>query len=316
MRKTALVIVMVAAACSPADSADSTTSTEPSTTSTISTAPTTSTTVPAVTTTVPATTTTEPDDTTTTTQLAGTWAHGPLVTTAFGALGWWDGIGWLDAESEGALPVAGGEDYQVIVLDRVNRTTGGAQTTVCEPLDLIGVELAEPDLLGQFPGPYGVAISAPWELQPYLFEEVEDNGTYGGFAAELLSSRGLEVAEPVIKQLFRTDLEGDGIHEVLVVAEDVTPGFIMEEGDYSIAFMRKVVEGEVQTALLGETLVFDEMDQFGAAYSFGGVADLNGDGRMEIIVNAAFFEGFAVEVWEYVNDDLGALQVLQMGCGN
>lgn len=316
MRKTALVIVMVAAACSPADSADSTTSTEPSTTSTISTAPTTSTTVPAVTTTVPATTTTEPDDTTTTTELAGTWAHGPLVTTAFGALGWWDGIGWLDAESEGALPVVGGEDYQVIVLDRVSRTTGGAQTTVCEPLDLIGVELAEPDLLGQFPGPYGVAISAPWELQPHLFEEVEDNGTYGGFAAELLSSRGLEVAEPVIKQLFRTDLEGDGVHEVLIVAEEVTPGFIMEEGDYSIAFMRKVVEGEVQTALLGETLVFDEMDQFGAAYSFGGVADLNGDGRMEIIVNAAFFEGFAVEVWEYVNDDLGALQVLQMGCGN
>jgi hypothetical protein len=316
MRKTALVIAMVAAACSPADTADSTTSTEPFATSTISTAPTTITTVPAVTTTVPATTTTDPDDTTTTTQLAGTWAHEPLVTTAFGALGWWDGVGWLDAESEGALPVAGGEDYQVIVLDRVSLTTGGPQTTVCEPLDLIGVELSEPDLLGQFPGPYGVAISAPWELQPHLFEEIEDDGTYGGFAAELLSSRGLDVAQPAIKQLFRTDLEGDGVHEVLVVAEDITPGFIMEEGDYSIAFMRKVVEGEVQTAVLGETLVFDEMDQFGAAYSFGGVADLNGDGRMEIIVNAAFFEGFAVEVWEYVNDDLGALQVLQMGCGN
>ncbi len=305
---------MLATACSPADSADSTT--EPSPTSTSSTSPATTTTAPPPTTTTAPTTTTSPGDTTTTTLLEGHWAHGPLVTTEFGALGWWDGSGWLDAESEGALPVAGGEDYQVIVLDRLGRTTGGPQITVCEPLELIGVELADPELLGQFPGPYGIAISAPWDLQPHLFETVADDGTYAGHAAQLLSARGLDVAEPFIKQLFRTDLEGDGINEVLVVAEEVSPGFIMEEGDYSIAFMRKVVGGEVQTAILGETTVFDEMDQFGAAHSFGGVADLNGDGKMEVIVNAAFFEGFAVEVWEYVDDDLGPLQVLQMGCGS
>lgn len=316
MRKTTLVIAMFAAACSPADSADTTTSTESSLPSTTSASPATTTTAPPSTSTTPPTTTTSLGDTTTTTELEGNWAHGPLVTTGFGALGWWDGSGWLDAESEGALPVAGGEDYQVIVLDRLERTTGGSQITVCEPLDLIGVELADPELLGQFPGPYGVAISAPWHLQPHLFEVVTDDGTYAGFTAQLLAARGLDVAEPVIKQLFRTDLEGDGINEVLVVAEEVSPGFIMEEGDYSIAFMRKVVDGEVQTAILGETLVFDEMDQFGAAHFFGGVADLNGDGKMEIIVNAAFFEGFAVEVWEYVDDDLGPLQVLQMGCGS
>lgn len=236
--------------------------------------------------------------------------------TGFGALGWWDGSGWLDAEAEGALPVVGGEDYQVIRLDELDVTSGGAQTLVCPPLDLVGVELGDPDLLGEFPGPYGVAVSAAWALQPHLFEEVTDDGTYASFARDLLASRGLDVANPVVKQVVRTDLEGDGVNEVIVVAEEVTPGFLLEEGDYSIVFLRKVIEGEVQTAILGETIVLDEDDQFGAAHWVGTVADLNGDGTMEVVTNLAFFEGFAVSVWEYVDDDLGPVLVLETGCGS
>jgi hypothetical protein len=120
----------------------------------------------------------------------------------------------------------------------------------------------------------------------------------------------------VIKQLYRTDLEGDGVHEVLVVAEVVSPGFLLEPGDYSISFLRKVVQGEVQTAILGDTVVLDEDDQFAGAHGIGGVADLNGDGKMEIIGNTAYFEGFQVDVWEYVDDELGPLVALQVGCGS
>jgi hypothetical protein len=256
-----------------------------------------------------------PSTTTTTSLLDGNWADLPLVTTDFGALGWWDD-GWLDAEEEGALPVVGGEDYQTVALDAISMTTGGPQTTMCEPLDLLGVTLTDPELLGVFPGPYGVAVSAPWSLQPHLFEVLTDDGTYAGFASELLASRGLDVSDPAIKQLIRTDLEGDGVNEVLVVAEDVTPGYLLETGDYSLAFMRRVVEGEVQTAILGETVVLDEGDTFGGVYTYGGVADLNGDGKMEIILDTAYWEGFSVLVFEYVNDDLGPSMVLQTGCGS
>ena len=315
MRRLLVATVVLAAACSPGESAVTSTSlattTSPAPTTTVP--PTTS--APQVTTTTAAPTTTTLAPATSTTLLAGVWAGLPLVTTEFGALGWWDD-GWVDAESVGALPVTGGEDYQVTVMGTSALTSGGPQTTVCEPLDLLGVTLADPELLGAFPGPYGVAISAPWVVQPHLFETVDDDGTYAGFAAELLSARGLDVASPVVKQIIRTDLEGDGVNEVLVVAEDVSPGFLMEPGDYSIAFLRKVVEGEVQTAVLGDTVVLDDTGTFSGAYTFGGAADLNGDGKMEIILDAGFFEGFSVSVFEYVDDDLGPLLVLQTGCGS
>lgn len=316
MSRALLALLLVLAACSSGETAESTTTSTTSTTLvTTTTAPTTTSTAPSTTSTTAATTTTTVASDTTTSLLAGNWADGPLVTTDFGALGWWNGSDWLDAETEGALPIVGGEDYQTIVLDSLGLTSAGPQTIVCEPLELLGVQLADPGLLGDFPGPYGVAVSAPWELQPYLFEVTDDDGTYSGFAAEILSARGLDVAGPVIKQLIRTDLEGDGVNEVIVVAEDVTPGFLMEVGDYSIVFMRKVIEGDVQTAILEETVVLGDDQQYSGAHSVGSVADMNGDGKMEIVTNSAFFEGFGVSVWEYVNDDVGPVIRLQNGCG-
>jgi hypothetical protein len=322
MRRTitfALVLGLIAVACSPDDAADTTTtvaepttSVEPTTTS----PPTTSSTTSSTTTVPETTTTTVPESTTTTSSIEGDWADEPLVVTGFGALGWWDGSDWIMAEDAGALPVVGGEDYQIARIGLQAITTAGPQTFVCDPIGIIGVEVNNPELLGEWPGPYGVAISAPWELQPHLFESLSDDGTYAGFASELLSSRGLDVASPVIKQLFRTDLEGDGVNEVIVVAEDVTPGLIMEEGDYSVAFLRKVVQGEVQTAILGATVIGSGDDQFGASYTIGAVADLSGDGTMEIVLDSAYFEGLSVGVVEYVNDDLGTVTQLEVGCGS
>ena len=319
MRRTLLATVLVLVACSPGtEAADTTTSLNPTTSSdrnpTTIPAETTSTTAKSPTTTTLATTTTI-EATTTTKVLDGNWADQPLIVTGFGALGWWDGSEWVRAEDEGALPVVGGEDYQIAVVGLQATTTGGPQALVCEPLFNLGVVLDNDELLGEWPGPYGVAISAPWDLQPNLFEPFADDGTFAAIAAGLLAERGLVVADPVIKQLFRTDLEGDGLNEILVVAEEINGGFLPEEGDYSIIFMQKVVEGDVQTAVLGDSVVTDPEGSFAVGFSVGAVADLNGDGQMEIIVDSAFFEGLGVDVWEYVDDDIGLFPYLQTGCG-
>lgn len=321
MRRIPIAIAVLLAACSPADDdAGATTTlspsiTAPETTSTSAPAET-STTVAATTTSTQGTTTTSEATTTTIDEAEGNWAELPLITTGLGALGWWDGTSWIRAEDEGALPVVGGESYQLAVVGVEEATTGGPQTHVCEPLLNLGVELDEDHLLGEWPGPYGVAVSAPWELQPHLFQPFEDDGTYAGLASALLSTRGLVVPNPVIKQLFRTDLEGDGTNEVLVVAEELSGGFLPEIGDYSIAFMRKVVQGDVQTAVLGDSIITDPEGTFNVAYTFGAVADLSGDGQMELVLDSAYFEGLGIAVWEYIDDDLGPVVVLETGCGS
>ncbi|MGH8951857.1 MAG: hypothetical protein ACRDX9_10555 [Acidimicrobiia bacterium] len=272
------------------------------------------TTTESVTTTL-APTTTVPATTTTSAAVEGNWSQTPLVATGFGALGWWDGAAWVQVEAGATLPVAGGEDYQVAFLGTEGIIAGGAPTTLCEPVNNPGVVLDNEQILGEWPGPLGVAVSAPWILVPHLVEEIEDDGTYGGFAAELLAERGLDVPDPAIKQLLQMDLQGDGVNEVLVVAEDVTAGLFAEDGDYSIAFLRSTVQGEVRTAILGESVIVTATDPVVNSYSVGAVADLSGDGKMEIVLTTAYYEGIGVEAWEYVDDDQGPVPQIMSGCG-
>jgi hypothetical protein len=308
----ATLALIVAGCGQPAADTSSTSSSSTTSTSTSSTS--TSTTIGAsTTTTLPPTTTTLASPPTT--GVSGNWADEPLIVASWGALGWWSGSGWVTSSTE--LPVTGGEDYQVVAVSSSGIIQGGPQTELCEPLMNLGVELSDPDRLGEWPGPFGVAISAPWTVQPHLFQTMGDTATYQGHARDLLQSHGMTVASPVITQLFRTDLEGDGVNEVLVVAEEMSGVFSPEPGDYSIAFMRKVVDGEVQTAILGASLHPDggEDGDTPYSYSIGGVGDLNGDGKMEIVVSGKYYEGSWVEIWEYVNDDLGLVRQLQSGCG-
>ena len=79
-----------------------------------------------------------------------------------------------------------------------------------------------------------------------------------------------------------------------------------------------MIEGEIHTAILGESIVndLDDMLQNLVVFEVAAVADLNGDGKMEIVVNGTVWEGAFLQAWEYVNDDLGPVDVLSCGCGN
>ena len=313
-----VLVIILFAVCSDEEPETSTTTSEVS-----------STTVPDVTTTFPGATTTSIAEETTTSVaqttttvddglLEGNWATDPLVAASFGALGWWDGAGWVQATEATPLPVAGGEDYQVALFGVEATTTGGAEELVCDPLLNPGVVLEDPELLGGDGEPYGVAISAPWTLTPHLVEPAVDDGTYAAVAAGLLAERGLTVEDPVIKQVFRTDLEGDGVNEVIVVAEDVPPSLIGEPGDYSIAFMQRAIDADITTIVFGESVLLETEEgetPFILSFAVAAVADLNGDARMEIVLDSTYYEGSAVEIWEYVGDDLGLQQQIGSGCG-
>lgn len=219
-----------------------------------------------------------------------------------------------------SLPVSGGEDYQVVLLGSDEIVSGGTPTVQCEPLYNPGVELSDADALGDWPDPVGIAISAPWDLTPHFIQEETDNGTYSDFARPLLATGGLDVESPVIKQVVRFDLDGNGENEVLAVAEDIedSDSLFAQEGDYSLVFMRIVVEGEVRTAILGESIVTEVQEgvtPFVLSHSVAAVADLSGDGKMEMVIHEVYYEGSGWTVWEYVNDDLGPVFQIGSGCG-
>lgn len=279
------------------------------------------TTPPAVTST---TTTTSPvtsagPSTTTTTMTATTPPADPdtfLVAGNTCLLGWWDGT-WQSGDD---LPVNGGEKYQVVRLDEpISLATGSEARPSCEPLDLVSVEF-EPALPGGFREIDALAIQTDLAVRPYPVEMLDPPAAeYVQATSELLEGRAARVPVINLTQVIRTDLEGDGVDEVIISASTIPDDLISTQvGDYSIVFLRKVIEGEIHTAILGESIVndLDDMLQNLVVFEVAAVADLNGDGKMEIVVNGTVWEGAFLQAWEYVNDDLGPVGVLSCGCGN
>jgi hypothetical protein len=279
---------------------------------TASTAETTTTTTESVTSTDPSTTTTETTTTTTLPALPDTYVT--VGNTCL--LGWWDG----DWQSGDVLPVSGGEEYQVVRLDEpITTTVGSGPTSHCEPLDLVSVEL-EPPIPGGFLEVDALAIQSSGPVRPQAVEMLGLTiPAYIEATSDLLETRVQGIPIINIIQVIRTDLEGDGVNEVIVAATTIPDDLISAQvGDYSMVYLRKVIEGEVQTAILGESIIenLDNLFSNLAVFEVAAVADLNNDGKMEIVLNGTVWEGAFLQAWEYINDDLGPVEVLSCGCGS
>lgn len=133
--------------------------------------------------------------------------------------------------------------------------------------------------------------------------------TYQKIVSEYLKERDIKVTKPIITQLYRVDLEGDGVDEVIVSASNVS-GFNeklhSEYGDYSVVLLRKIVNGEVQTYPLfdlvdnykpvdEEDMLMHSMPSYYAKLI--DCIDLNGDGKLEIITAWGYYEGRINEVY-------------------
>jgi hypothetical protein len=302
-RAVTLVACFVGLAACTADPAITTTAATPA-------PPTTTTTL--VTSTEASTTT---DTSTTTTTVP------PVVDTYLTAgntclLGWWDG----EWQSGDELPVRGGEPYQVVRLDDpISLTSGSGARPFCAPLDLVSVEF-DPPLPGDFFELDALAIQTETDVRPSPVEPLGRSlPAYVEATSELLETRVPGIPIINLTQVIRTDLEGDGVDEVIVAASTIPDDLISSQvGDYSIVYLRKLIEGEVQTAILGESIVenLDNLFQNLVVFEVAAVADLNGDGKMEIVLNGTVWEGAFLQAWEYVNDDLGPVEVLGCGCGS
>lgn len=165
----------------------------------------------------------------------------------------------------------------------------------------------------------GVAIgsSANWNFQPRTPQKLEnDSKVYNQIVKKFLAGKGLTNSKIQITQAYRIDLDGDGTEEVVIAATHYKQDSSASAaaGDYSFVIVRKI-SGKKVVEILVDGDFHKRGVQFGApnAYEISTIADLNGDGVMEIVVYGEYYEGAFSNIYEVKGNS--ATSVLGSGCG-
>jgi hypothetical protein len=172
--------------------------------------------------------------------------------------------------------------------------------------------------LDDVPG-IGIGGNPGWNLQPRAAQMVDlNNAIYLKAASDVLRAKGIINKAPKIREGYRVDLEGDGQKEVLLIVTSYEEGIqpSAKKGDYSFILMRKIVGGKVQNIIVTGDFVTKKID-FGAPskYRISSIADLNGDGKLEIVIYGAYYEGNWIEAYEMKADKPADIKVLNISCG-
>lgn len=239
-----------------------------------------------------------------------------VVASRYGVMGWYEKETeeWITPETTGEIPVFGGEEYQVVSLDQPITTAIGGGATLCEPSQT-PVIIFDPQLPGSDLQPGAIAVLALWDLRPRRVLVGGDVAPEHRQALiDVVDSLGIEDPDPPVTQVISTDLDDDAAEELLLVAKRVPNDLLGRPGNYSVVVLRKQIEGEWQTAVL-ETSTGVADNVYVVSHTIPAVADLNGDGKMEVVVNGHYYEGAGSAAYEYIDDDLGPVAVLSGGCG-
>lgn len=198
---------------------------------------------------------------------------------------------WRDGAAVARL-LRGGERYRVygragLVGESAGRRPKVAEADICA--ETFRVELSPSRTGGQ------VAIGGTGNALPRPVTRLDPAGpVYREAVRQILVRRG--IARPVVRVTgaYRADLEGDGRDEVIVTAMrgDMSRGISVEAGDYSLLFVRTVINGQVRTVMLADAVhPKSSNEQIINEHTVAGVLDVDGDGRYEIMTYSRYYEG-------------------------
>jgi hypothetical protein len=178
------------------------------------------------------------------------------------------------------------------------------------------------------------AIAAKWNPTPRAIQTIApENTTYQKIMADELKVRKIN-APVVMSAIFKTDLDNDKSDEIILVAQRPRASFSTERrlepqyetgvNDYSLMLVCKVVAGKVQTFTLAERVIRKTFDQKALENGTGpqmsvltqyvtAIADIDGDGRMEVFVDDYTHEGEGVTIWGWNGKKFTTM--LEWGCG-
>ena len=179
------------------------------------------------------------------------------------------------------------------------------------------------------PGKGVIAIAAPWNALPRKPQVIDPTQkVYVDAVRDFLKSKGIEQPKVKIEEILRVDLDGDGEEEVLISAtnyfgkRDRVP-MRSPAGSYSMVLLRRVVAGKAETQLVAgefhpkayQRKGTDDDASFDApsAYKVIATLDLDGDGKMEIVVGSNYYEGEEITIYRCDPKKVEAL--LSVSCG-
>jgi hypothetical protein len=232
---------------------------------------------------------------------------------------------WVKAD-QAAKSTAKKTTYQVYSLTKqTGQITAGKPKSVEEPCpDTLTVSLSSKPKDGV------IGLAATWNAlprKPVIADATQS--VYVEAVRDFLKSRGIADPKVRITRIVRVDLDGDGEEEVLISAtnyftedkSDHSAALFPEApidsprpGNYSVVILRRLVASKVQTQLVAGEL-YPKPDEPVApnVYQVAAVLDLNGDGKLEVIVHSFYYEGGQTTIYRCQPDKIE--EVLSVECG-
>jgi hypothetical protein len=228
---------------------------------------------------------------------------------------------WMKAE-EAAKAMSDEITYRIYGLTQsLGEAKGGkpkpSEEDVCK--DVLAVSLSPKPEKGV------IALAASWNALPRKPQVTDPTQkVYVDAVRDFLKAKGIDQPKVNIESIVRVDLDGDGEEEALISAtnyfsKDPRVPMRSPAGSYSMALLRRVVAGKVETQLVaGE---FHPQAYVPRDYSFDApnaykviaVLDLDGDGKMEVVVASQYYEGGATTI--YRCDPKKVEELLSVSCG-
>lgn len=150
---------------------------------------------------------------------------------------------------------------------------------------------------------------------PRKVEKLPAGVVYERAARAFLARKGVRTKRANILGVWRADLDGDGTTEVLIQAN--SPAKPQDDprhpkGSYALVLLRALRGGKVvETAL---EFAKPDAQGFMEFESLRGVADLDGDGRMEVLTTGKGYEWNNATLWGYRRG--AATKLLENGVGH
>jgi len=170
-----------------------------------------------------------------------------------------------------------------------------------------------------------IAIAAPWNALPRKPKVIDTTQkAYPDAVRDFLETKEIKQPKVKIDSILRVDLDGDGEDEVLISATNyfAKAGRVpmrSPAGSYSMVLLRRVVAGKVETQLVeGEfhpKAYVSKEGSFDAPSIYKVIAtpDLDGDGKLEVVVGSNYYEGEEITIYRYDPKKVEAL--LSVACG-